>query len=118
MSESAHQRALIAWFDIACKGFNLPKFALYSTPNGGSRNVIEATNLKRQGTRRGVPDLTLCVPRNGYHGLYIEMKYGKGKPSAEQHEFLEFLVAQNYRVVICYNWEAGKNFIENYLKGN
>lgn len=118
MSEAKSQSALISWWDIACKGYGLPKFAMYATPNGGSRNVIEATNLKRGGVRRGVPDLTLCVPRNCYHGLYIEMKYAKGKPSAEQHEFLEFLVSQNYRVVVCYDWQAGKAFIEDYLKGN
>ena len=116
MSEFKHQAALVSWFDIACKRYNLPKYALYSNPNGGTRNPLEAANLKRGGVRRGVPDLTLCVPRKGYHGLYIELKHGKNKLSAEQGEFLEFLQAQNYYVTVCYDWEAARLEIENYLK--
>ena len=116
MSESRQQAALIIWWDIACKGYKLPKFALYATPNGGSRNEIEAANLKRGGVRRGVPDLTLCVPRKGFHGLYIEMKYGKNKLSAEQSDFIAFLQAQNYQTTVCYDWLAAKHEIETYLK--
>lgn len=116
MSEAKHQSALISWWDIVCKQYNLPKFALYSCPNGGSRNVIEAVNLKKGGVRAGIPDLTLCVPRNGFHGLYIEMKYGKNKPSKEQTEVLTFLQQQDYQVAVCYDWLEAKTLIENYLK--
>ena len=36
------------------------------------------------GVKAGVPDLCLPVPMNGYAGLYIEMKYGSNKPTAQK----------------------------------
>ena len=115
MSESSQQIALIKWWDFQCKYYDLPKFALYSTPNGGTRNVIEAVNLKRQGVRAGIPDLMLCVPRGGFHGLYIEMKWDKNKCSTQQSEVLLFLQQQDYKTAVCYDWEIAKELITNYL---
>ena len=116
MSESLSQKALVKWWSITHKSFGLPLFALYATPNGGARSAITGANLKLEGTRKGVPDLTLCVPRNGFHGLYIELKYGKNKLSSEQSDFIAFLQVQNYQAAVCYDWYAAKQVIEEYLK--
>lgn len=74
--EAREQEALFRWADFAAG--TMPELKLlYHIPNGGSRNKAEAANLKRQGVKAGVPDLFLPVPRGGYHGLYIELKFGK-----------------------------------------
>lgn len=74
--EAAEQTKLFNW--IAFARAATPELdMLYHIPNGGSRNKREAANLKRQGVRAGVPDLCLPVARGDYHGLYIELKYGK-----------------------------------------
>lgn len=83
---------------------------------GGSRNTIEAANLKRQGVRAGVPDLSLPVARGGYHGLYIEMKFGDNKPTKKQWEWIEALREQGYAVSICWSYEAARDEIVKYLK--
>ncbi len=89
---------------------------LYHIPNGGSRNVKEAANLKRQGVRAGVPDLCLPVPNGKYHGLYIELKYGKNKPTDKQKIWITKLREQGYAAEVCYGWIEASETLCTYLK--
>ena len=61
---------------------------LFAIPNGGARHIKTARELKAEGVRKGVPDLFLAYPHNGYSGLFIEMKkrYG-GRVSPEQKAY-------------------------------
>lgn len=112
--EAAEQTKLFNW--IAFARAATPELdMLYHIPNGGSRNKREAANLKRQGVRAGVPDLCLPVARGDYHGLYIELKYGKNTATKNQKEWLNRLQAQGYAVTICYGWEQAKLALEKYL---
>ncbi len=114
-SEATEQETLIAWCRLQQSEY--PELRLiYHIPNGGSRNTLEAVNLKRQGVKAGVPDLCLPVPRNGFHGLYIEMKYDKNKVTKKQKEWLEELTAQGYFTAICYGAEEAKRIIARYLQ--
>lgn len=88
---------------------------MFHIPNGGSRNKLEAANLKRQGVKSGVPDICLPIPSKGYHGLYIEMKYGKNKPTDNQKKYLNNLSRQGYAVAVCYSWEKAAKVICKYL---
>ena len=112
--EANEQEALFRWAWFA-RGTHPELDLLYHIPNGGSRNRIEAANLKRQGVKAGVPDLCLPVARERYHGLYIEMKYGKNKPSGEQNKWLDALSKQGYAVAVCYGWESAQKVITKYL---
>ena len=115
--EGDEQAKLFNW--IAFMKCRYPELdMLYHIPNGGSRNIKEAANLKRQGVRAGVPDLCLPVPSGKYHGLYIEMKYGKNKPTNNQREWLSKLKEQGYAVSVCYGWEEATKVICKYLKLN
>lgn len=113
--EAAEQIKLFRWAEWAVNQY--PELdLLYHIPNGGSRNTIEAANLKRQGVRAGVPDLSLPVAHGGYHGLYIEMKFGDNKPTKKQWEWIEALREQGYAVSICWSYEAARDEIVKYLK--
>lgn len=80
MSEATEQQAVIRWAGYMSGRY--PELELlYHIPNGGSRNKIEAANLKQQGVKSGVPDLCLPVGKGKYNGLYIEMKFGRNKPT-------------------------------------
>ena len=90
---------------------------MYAIPNGGSRNKIEAANLKKQGVNPGIPDICLPVPKGGYHGLYIEMKRQKyGKTSEEQEDKIPKLRAQGYRVEVCLGFQKAADVIEAYME--
>ena len=43
---------------------------IFAIPNGGSRNIIEASRLKKEGIVKGIPDLCLIMPNNI---LFIEI---------------------------------------------
>ncbi len=114
-SEAMEQEALMEWAGYMRAQY--PELELlHHIPNGGSRNRLEAVHLKRQGVKAGVPDLCLPVARGKYHGLYIEMKYGKNKPSQEQKKWLHALSEQGYAVKVCYGWESASELILKYLE--
>ena len=112
--EAIEQEKLFRW--IAFIKNEYPEAGLlFHIPNGGSRNKIEAANLKRQGVRAGVPDLFLPTARGGFHGLFIEMKFGKNKPTQKQKEWLKELDAQGYAVCVCHGFNEAKDKILKYL---
>lgn len=113
-SEATEQEKVVTWCGWWQQEHPELKL-LYHIPNGGSRNTLEAANLKRQGVKAGVPDLCLPVPQNGFHGLYIEMKYGKNKTTEGQEWWLETLRQQGYKTAVCYGADAAIKEIANYL---
>jgi hypothetical protein len=112
--ESDEQKALFAWAAIN-RGKHHELELLYHVPNGGSRHPAEAANLKAQGVKAGVPDICLPVPRGAFHGLFIEMKYGKNRLTADQKWWLVALSQQGYATAVCYTWESARTVIERYL---
>ena len=115
--ESYEQTTLFEWIEY--NKIRYPELGLcYAIPNGGSRNRIEAYNLKRQGVRPGVPDICLPVPRGGYGALYIELKRQQGgRVSEEQRAWIDALNRAGNKAVVCKGFEEAKKQIEEYLKG-
>lgn len=112
--EAAEQIALFEW--AVMQQGKYPELAMmFHVPNGGSRNELEAANLKRQGVKAGVLDVWLPVPRGGFHGLVIEMKAGKNKPTQEQLWWIANLIKQGYYVSVSYSWKDAADKILNYL---
>ena len=113
-SESALQQQCLKWF-----AFQYPKLAeqglLFSIPNGANKSIAQAMKFKREGLVSGIPDLMLAVPKGIYHGLFIEMKAAKGKPSANQIKMIGKLRDQYYYVDIINSFEQFTSLINKYL---
>ena len=88
---------------------------LHHCPNGGRRDARTAARLVSLGVRRGVPDIFLPFPCNGFHGLYIELKTEKGKTSPDQDRWIEYLESVNYKVHVCRSSDAAIKVILDYL---
>lgn len=89
---------------------------LYHVPNGGMRSKAEAGRFKAAGVKAGVPDLCLPVARQGFHGLYIEMKRAHGgRRSIQQMRWMDALAANGYRVELCRGWEETVDVLKDYL---
>ena len=114
ISEAEEQIAVMTWARYNEKKYSPLKW-LHHIPNGGTRNKAEAVQLKRMGVKSGVPDLFLPYPNKNYHGLYIEMKSEKGRPTACQKEWIEWLTKNNYRAVICHGAKSAIYELERYL---
>lgn len=114
VTEADEQKALMQW--AKWQEGRYPELKLlYHCPNGGTRNKLEAANLKRQGVKAGVPDLFLPVPRSPKHGLFIEMKVGRNKCTDNQKKWIRNLLEQGYEVKVCYSCEEAIQVIKRYL---
>ena len=109
-SESSLQQFCVKWFRL-----QHPDKTLYSVPNGGIRNTVTAAILKAEGALAGVPDLFLMHPAGRYHGLYIEMKFGKNGLTAEQINFFLKAEKEGFKCVTCWSFEEFESEINNYL---
>ncbi|MDO4691881.1 MAG: VRR-NUC domain-containing protein [Porphyromonadaceae bacterium] len=112
--ESELQKACVAWFRV-----RYPKSAkmLFSVPNGGKRNVFEATIMKSEGVVAGVADLLLLIPRKGFGCLCIEMKAGKGRQSDLQKEWEALTTLHGNKYVVVRSREEFEGVVEEYLSG-
>jgi hypothetical protein len=114
--EHDEQKALFAWAKWAEKSQYPELKRLHAIANGGYRNIVTARKMKAEGVKPGVPDISLPVPRHGYHGLYIELKRRKGgRLSPEQAEWIKGLREDGYRVDVCMGFEAARDAIMEYL---
>ena len=88
---------------------------VFAVPNGGSRNIIEAANLKAQGVMAGVSDLILLLPNKVY---FIELKNpnGKGRQSPAQREFEDNVRAYGNEYLIWDNWAQVEQFVNAHRK--
>lgn len=116
-SEHQVQTAVIQWWDLNCKRWDMPPFALFAVPNGGARDMITGARLKAEGVRRGVYDLILARPTPVYSGLFLEMKVGDGRPSTEQKAFGAYLLDNGYQASVHWTSDSASGAIEEYLGG-
>lgn len=96
----------------------IAKNHLFAVPNGGSRNVLEASNLKKTGVRAGVSDYFFAYPHNGKSGLFIELKRSDKKVSkltAQQSLWLETCERVGYSVKVAYGADDAIRSINEYL---
>lgn len=107
-SEATEQEAVVDY----CFYNRIPIFAI---PNGGSRNRLEAANLKRQGVKAGVPDLFVPVARRGFHGLFIEMKHGRNKTTPAQDDWLNTLNREGYLAKVCHGYLEAVELLKYYF---
>ena len=108
-SEDLEQEAVIEWCD-------LKRIPVVHIPNEGKRSAAYALRMKRMGLRPGFPDLFIPLARGNYHGLFIEMKYGDGRVSSDQKDWLELLSREGYRAAVCRGFDAAIKEITAYMR--
>ncbi len=90
---------------------------LYAIPNGGYRSKSEGMRLKAEGVKAGFPDMALDVARQGYHGLKLEFKRGKGgKVNEDQLRWHDELIAEGYFVAVVRSVEEAMLATSWYLQ--
>lgn len=130
-AESKLQQACIRWYDLT---YPKMKMLLHAVPNGGARSASQGAILKREGVRAGVADLFFAkskfsMPKenlNGsnfwwdtsnmqLHGLFIEMKIGKGKQTDAQIAFEKAVTEQGYAYKVVRTFDEFKELITNWI---
>jgi hypothetical protein len=124
MSEHAEQTTIIHWarrWEALYPELRL----LFAIPNGaaltwhadrrGRRYSPQAAKLKAEGLRRGIPDLFLPVARQGFHGMFVELKVGRNKPTQAQAQVVDALAEQGYYAAVCWGAEEAIRELKAYL---
>lgn len=114
-AESRIQQICVSWFRL-----QFPSIAhlLFAVPNGGSRNLMEAANLKKEGVVAGVSDLILLYPIGGYGALCIEMKTSSknSRQSSSQKEWQKLVESVGIKYVICRDIYEFQDAIKSYMQ--
>ena len=111
-TESQEQCAVIKWADAQ------PGICgrLMAIPNGAHKLPASAAKFKREGLRPGVPDLFLPIARQGFHGIWIEMKRSKGGVVSDvQADWVRFLRGESYEAYICEGADETILTIKEYM---
>ena len=110
------QAALFEWAKYASAKHPGLKL-MFAIPNGGARDTVTGAMLKREGVKPGVPDIFLPMPVGNFHGLFIELKTAKGRPSLQQREWLRNLSNQGYAAALCRGLHEAIDTISRYVAG-
>ncbi len=106
----AEEQATVIEF---CELLHIPAVHI---PNEGKRTLSSGRALVAMGLRKGFPDMFIPAARNGFHGLFIELKRDvKSRVSEEQRNWLAYLNAQGYRAVVCYGADEAIEEIRGYM---
>ncbi len=123
-TEHEEQVALFQWAEAS--GIEALEM-LHSTPMGGYRPPHIGAMMKQEGARKGYPDVSLDIPMPRpdattaqgdallWHGLRIELKVGRNKPTPEQEWWIDRLRHYGYKAVVCYGCEEAIAAILDYL---
>ena len=114
MSEHVEQMLVVQWSKMM-EQFCPELALLHAIPSGGHRHKKVGVYMKAEGVKRGVPDLCLPVPRQGYNGFYIENKFGDNYATLEQREWLVALVEQGYRCDLLYGADSIIDALCDYM---
>lgn len=101
MSEHLEQVSAVNWFEAA-----YPGVLIFAIPNGGERHPSVAEKMRREGVRRGIPDLMIPAWRT-----FVEMKAQKGRLSDYQIERIDYLISAGYQCLVCYGFDDFKSQI-------
>lgn len=122
MSESDHQAVIVKWWRL--KHPKLKRMLIPSQSGviiGGKSKYAIIARQKKEGWLSGVPDIFIAVPRGGYNGLWLELKYdgkSKSKLSDNQSEYLKELAEQGYSAAWCVGSDQAIGIIEHYMSLN
>lgn len=121
--EESHQIALADYLDRLKVKTKRRRLLWCHVPNGGSRNIIEATKLKRMGVKRGVLDVLIFDPPTVLDqknipiylsGMAIELKHGKNKPTQYQEMWLTDLIHRDWLTFVSYSIDDSIKLIQKY----
>lgn len=112
MTESKLQQDIFNWYqNNYCLKFHEPRGMIFSIPNGGTRNKLEAMTLKSTGLLAGASDLIVILPSGKI--LFIELKTEKGIQSDAQKEFEERIKTLGFQYHLIRSLDEFKNTIGN-----
>lgn len=95
---------------------NAPEILFSGTMGGVRLSMNQAKRAKAAGYMKGIPDLIFYEPRNGFHGLAIELKTKRGKISPIQRERIEDFRIRGWRAEVAFGWDETLAILRDYFE--
>ena len=107
--EFYEQVGFLNWFED-----KFPGVRIFAIPNGEKRSISVAKRLKKEGVKKGVPDLYIPAFK-----VWVEMKRVKGSvTSKEQKEWHAYLRNIGDTVILAKGATDASRQIMDYIKDN
>ena len=114
MTESQEQVSFFQW--VRLFEDRIPALQMVFSTQTGMWTVPQvAARARAEGMRKGVSDIIMLYPSGKYHGLVIEMKFGKNGMTPEQDQFIARSKEYGYQVAVCWNWVQAADVVCGYL---
>lgn len=114
-SEYDEQKTVFEWARLNEKKHPELKL-LFGSLMGANVSKAQAGKAKAAGVKAGKPDIHLPIAKNGFCGLWIELKRKDGgRVSLIQDEMLKLLAAYQNAVYVCHGADAAITVIEKYI---
>jgi uncharacterized Zn finger protein len=112
VNEQKQQEALVTYLQLQYKDVR------YCASLGGQYQHYQSQRAKaiRTGYVKGFPDLQITEARQGYHGLFIELKTKIGRLTKHQQQWIDDLNERGYLAKCCKGLEEAMDVIDRYLK--
>ena len=108
-------------FDEQCKlaeYLDLKGYCWCHVPNGGNRSAVTGARMKKQGTKRGVPDNFIFDGPEEYKGIVIELKRVKGgRLTPEQKCWLKELKERGWLTKVSHGADEAIDWLEEIFEG-
>jgi len=117
-SQSTEDLQQIYFFDLVSRTRELKQYHynIFSIPNGSNKSKREQMLFKRTGLKSGVFDIQVTIPRFGYAGLFIEMKWNSTL-SDTQKEFIK-AHEKTHLIAVCYCGRQAYDILLSYLESS
>ncbi len=106
--ESQLQQSAVTWFRL-----QYPNLLIAAIPNGGLRNVREASIMRKEGVLAGFSDLVVIGPCNV---LFVEMKTPQGRLSQFQKLFKDKIKSLGFEYIVCRSLEQFVQAVRHWVK--
>jgi len=115
LRQSSEDLQQMYFFDLVAKNpkLNNLHYNIFSVPNGSNKSRREQLLFKRTGLKSGVLDIQVTIPRFGYAGLWIEMKWNSTL-SETQKEFIK-AHEKTHLIAVCYAGRQAYDLLLAYL---
>jgi len=104
--------------ESAMSYLNMLGYLCAHTPNEVKGSAQFHLKRKREGLKKGFPDISVLEPSKGYHGLFIELKTKYNKPSSDQKKWIIDLNKKGYYACWTNSFDEFLDLIHFYFNEN
>ena len=103
-------------FQVSAMNYlSLKGYLSVHTPNEVKGSVQFHVKRKKEGLKKGFPDISVLEPSKGYNGLFIELKVKYNKPSDHQIKWIKDLNKRGYFACWTNSFDEFKHIVDSYF---